>query len=82
MAKVDVFKFTTLSNIFGRIGGLYSMLTLLSGIGLMYHTRQKYLENIVHQLKQDHKEHSEEELQHMVKERMQTGNIFRLYDTI
>ena len=56
MAKVDVFKFTTLSNIFGRIGGLYSMLTLLSGIGLMYHTRKKYLENIVAQLKQDHKE--------------------------
>ena len=47
MAKVDVFKFTTLSAIFGRIGGLYSMLTLLSGIALMYKTRKNYLLSIV-----------------------------------
>lgn len=46
MAQVEVFKFTTLSNIFGRIGGLYSMVGLLMGIGLMYRTRKAYLGNI------------------------------------
>jgi hypothetical protein len=45
-AKVDTFYFLTLSDILGRIGGLYSMLTLLTGISLMYITRKHYLENI------------------------------------
>jgi len=82
MAKVDVFSFTTLSNIFGKIGGLYSMLTLLSGITLMYKTRVNYLNSIVVQIQEEYKYEDTDQLKKKIKNRMQTKNIYKLYDTI
>ena len=46
-AKVEVFTFFTLSGILGKIGGLYSMMTLLTNIALMYLTRKAYLKSLV-----------------------------------
>lgn len=79
MAKVEVFTFITLSSIFGRIGGLYSMMTLLCNISLMYITRKHYLESIVSQIEETE---DDSELANKIKHRMSSINIFHLYDTI
>ena len=81
MAKVEVFTFITLSSIFGRIGGLYSMMTLLCNISLMYITRKHYLKSIVTQIVEDETEDNSE-LANKIKHRMSSINIFHLYDTI
>jgi hypothetical protein len=80
MAKVEVFTFITLSSIFGRIGGLYSMMTLLCNISLMYITRKNYLKSIVSQIEE--KEDHDCALANKIKERMSSINIYHLYDTI
>lgn len=79
MAKVEVFTFITLSSIFGRIGGLYSMMTLLCNISLMYITRKHYLASIVSQIEETE---DDSELANKIKQRMSSINIFHLYDTI
>jgi hypothetical protein len=58
------------------------MLGLLSGIALMYKTRQHYLGNIVRQIQEEHQNESEQLIKKKVKNRMQTKNIYKLYDTI
>lgn len=81
MAKVEVFTFITLSSIFGRIGGLYSMMTLLCNISLMYITRKNYLKSIVSQIEEEKEDH-DSALANKIKERMSSINIYHLYDTI
>jgi hypothetical protein len=80
MAKVEVFTFITLSSIFGHIGGLYSMMSLLCNISLMYITRKNYLKSIVSQITQP--ENIDSKIATKIKERMSSINIYHLYDTI
>ena len=62
MSKVETFKFETLSHIFGRIGGLYSMVGLLSSIGLMYFARKSYLQTIAVDLREERPNESREDI--------------------
>jgi hypothetical protein len=75
---VEVFTFYTLSGILGKIGGLYSMMTLLCNIALMYLTRKAYLKSLIKQIDSN----PNPELAEKVKERLSSINIYKLYDTI